>query len=45
MILLLVVPDFQEAILLLPRVETGEDPVHLRRLQSIATHSNWNTQR
>ncbi len=43
--LLMAAPDIQEAILFLPRVESGQDPVHLRRLQSIATQANWNTQR
>ncbi len=43
--LLLLAPDIQEAILFLPRVTKGEDPLHLRRLQPIALTPDWNKQR
>jgi hypothetical protein len=43
--LLLLAPDIQEEILFLPRVASGEDPVHLRRMQPIATVANWKAQR
>ncbi|MEQ9380129.1 MAG: hypothetical protein RJP95_04650 [Pirellulales bacterium] len=34
-------PDIQEAILFLPRVDSGRDPIHLRQLQSIALVPDW----
>jgi len=43
--LLLLAPDIQEAILFLPRVERGCDPIHLRRLQPIAATPDWRRQR
>ena len=43
--LLMLAPDIQEAILFLPRVERGRDPIHLRQLQSIALVSDWRKQR
>lgn len=39
--LLLLAPDIQEEILFLPRVEQGEDPVHLRNCQTIALDFDW----
>ena len=43
--LLLLAPDIQEAILFLPRVERGRDPIHLRQLQPIALVPDWRKQR
>ena len=43
--LLMLAPDIQEAILFLPRVERGRDPIHLRQLQSIALVPDWRKQR
>src|SRR5687767_13266276 len=34
--LLMLAPDIQEAILFLPRVDRGHDPIHLAQLQPIA---------
>jgi hypothetical protein len=41
----LLAPDIQEAILFLPRVERGWDPVHIRQLQTIALEPDWRKQR
>jgi hypothetical protein len=38
-------PDIQEAILFLPRIERGRDPVILRDLQPIAAKLDWREQR
>jgi hypothetical protein len=38
-------PDIQEAILFLPRVERGQDPIILRQLQPIAAVLDWRQQR
>ncbi len=38
-------PDIQEAILFLPRTETGRDPIHVRQLQPIALVPDWRKQR
>ena len=38
-------PDIQEALLMLPRVELGRDPVLLRDLQGIAAELDWARQR
>jgi hypothetical protein len=38
-------PDIQEAILFLPRTESGRDPIHLRQLQPIALVPDWRKQR
>jgi hypothetical protein len=43
--LLNLAPDLQEALLLLPRVESGRDPVVLRDLQPIALTPSWPAQR
>ena len=43
--LLILAPDIQEAILHLPRVTGGRDPIHLRQLQSIALVPDWRKQR
>ena len=43
--LLMLAPDIQEAILFLPRVERGRDPIHLRQLQPIALVPDWRKQR
>ena len=38
-------PEIQEALLTLPRVESGRDPVLLRDLQAIAGELEWDRQR
>jgi WD40 repeat protein len=38
-------PDLQEALLFLPRVTRGRDPLHLRQLQPIAATLDWQHQR
>jgi hypothetical protein len=38
-------PDIQEAILFLPRVERGQDPIILRQSQPIAAALDWRHQR
>ena len=43
--LLMLAPDIQEAILFLPRVERGRDPIHLRQIQPIALLPDWRKQR
>lgn len=43
--LLLLAPDIQEAILFLPRVERGRDPILLCQLQPIALVPDWRKQR
>ena len=43
--LLHLAPDIQEQILFLPAVYRGRDPIHLRRLQSVARIPNWSRQR
>lgn len=43
--LLMLAPDIQEAILFLPRVESGRDPIHILRLQPIALVPDWRKQR
>lgn len=43
--LLMLAPDIQDAILFLPRVESGRDPIHLRQLQPIALVPDWRKQR
>lgn len=43
--LLMLAPDIQEAILFLPRVERGRDPIHIRQLQPIALAPDWRKQR
>lgn len=43
--LLMLAPDIQEAILFLPRVEHGRDPIHIRQLQPIALMPDWRKQR
>lgn len=43
--LLMLPPDIQEAILFLPRVESGRDPIHIRQLQPIALVPDWRKQR
>ena len=43
--LLLLAPDIQEAILYLPRVEGGDDPIVLRDLQRIAMEPDWAKQK
>ena len=43
--LLLLAPDIQEAILFLPRVVEGGDPVSLRKLQAVALVADWSRQR
>ena len=43
--LLNLAPDIQEALLFLPRVERGKDPVTERDLRSIVAVTDWTTQR
>jgi hypothetical protein len=43
--LLCLAPDLQEALLFLPRVRSGRDPLHLRQLQPIAATFDWQHQR
>jgi hypothetical protein len=43
--LLNLAPDIQEAILHLPRTETGRSPIILARLQPIASTFDWRKQR
>jgi hypothetical protein len=43
--LLLLAPDIQEALLFLPQVQRGRDPIHLALLQPIAAAYDWKTQR
>ena len=43
--LTLLAPDLQEALLFLPPVVTGRDPLVLRDLQPIATTTDWKKQR
>ena len=45
MSLLQLAPDLQEAILFLPLVERGRDPIVLRDLSPIAGSLDWNRQR
>lgn len=41
----LLAPDIQEAILFLPSITSGRDPIILRDLQPIALTPNWREQR
>jgi hypothetical protein len=43
--LTLLAPDIQEALLFLPRVEQGRDPLVLRDLQPITMTLDWRSQR
>jgi hypothetical protein len=43
--LLMLAPDIQEALLFLPSVERGRDPIHLRQLQPLAAILDWQQQR
>lgn len=43
--LLHLAPDIQEAILVLPRVEAGRDPITERELRPIAAIPDWRKQR
>jgi hypothetical protein len=43
--LLNLAPDIQEALLFLPRTQSGRDPLHLRLLQPIAAVADWKKQR
>ena len=43
--LLLLAPDIQEAILYLPRITRGDDPIILRRVQAITAEEDWVRQR
>jgi hypothetical protein len=43
--LLHLAPDIQEAILFLPRVHSGRDPVHLDHLQALTSILDWRVQR
>ena len=45
MALLYLVPDIQEAVLFMPRVERGRDPVKLRDLLPVAAEVEWRKQR
>ncbi len=43
--LLHLAPDIQEALLFLPRVERGRDPIQERKLRPIAAVPDWRKQR
>jgi hypothetical protein len=43
--LLLLAPAIQEALLFLPPVPRGRDPIHLRALQTLAALPAWQQQR
>jgi hypothetical protein len=43
--LLLLAPDIQEAILFLPRTESGHDRIHLKQLQPVTLVADWGKQR
>ena len=43
--LLMLAPNIQEAILFLPRVARGADPIHLRDLLPIACSQDWKKQK
>jgi hypothetical protein len=43
--LLHLAPDIQEAILFLPKVQQGRDPIVLRELQAITHVADWRRQR
>ena len=43
--LLRLAPEIQEAILFLPRVERGRDPIKERQLRPIAAQPDWRKQR
>lgn len=43
--LLHLAPDIQEALLFLPRVEHGRDPIQERQLRPIAAIADWRKQR
>jgi hypothetical protein len=43
--LLNLAPDVLEAVLFLPRTESGRDAIHLRQLQPIAMTFDWSKQR
>jgi hypothetical protein len=43
--LLLLAPDIQEAILFLPKVVAGHDPIKLKHLQPICLELDWGRQR
>jgi len=43
--LLLLAPDIQEEILMLPRASAGRDPISERQIRAIAAESDWRKQR
>jgi hypothetical protein len=43
--LLLLAPDIQEALLFLPPVERGSDPIREHNLRPIVTQADWRVQR
>jgi len=43
--LLHLAPDIQEAILFLPRVAGGRDPIYLEHLQALTALLDWQSQR
>src|SRR5262249_50668165 len=43
--LLLLAPDIQEALLFLPKIESGKAPILLFQLQPIAATADWKKQR
>jgi hypothetical protein len=45
MSLLQLAPDIQEAILSLPRVEAGKDPISERQVRALCVVSDWRRQR
>jgi len=42
--LLSLAPTIQEALLFLPRITSGRDPIHLRQLLSVAAVLDWRQQ-
>ena len=43
--LTLLAPDIQEALLFLPRVESGKPPIHEKMLRPISAEVDWGRQR
>jgi hypothetical protein len=43
--LLQLAPDIQEALLLLPRIERGRDPIREHHVRPIAAELDWRKQR
>lgn len=43
--LLQLAPDIQEGLLFLPRVKSGDDPIHEKMLRPICAQTDWSRQR